>query len=48
MTVWEYTDKYSWVPAFFTGEGAACLYDENPAPKPAYEAVMAELAGPAS
>jgi endo-1,4-beta-xylanase len=48
VTVWEFTDKYSWVPAFFSGEGAACVYDRNLAPKPAYEAVKAALAAPAS
>jgi endo-1,4-beta-xylanase len=38
-TVWGFTDRHSWVPGFFAGEGAACLYDENLAPKPAYFAV---------
>jgi endo-1,4-beta-xylanase len=44
ITVWEYTDKYSWIPGFFAGEGAACLYDENLVPKAAYGAVLAALA----
>jgi endo-1,4-beta-xylanase len=39
MTVWGFTDKYSWVPSVFPGKGAACLYDENLSPKPAYAAV---------
>jgi endo-1,4-beta-xylanase len=43
VTVWGYTDKYSWVPGFFTGQGAACLFDENFQPKPAYWAVLDEL-----
>ena len=43
VTVWGFSDKYSWVPGFFTGEGAACLYDETFNPKPAYDAVLAEL-----
>ena len=43
VTVWGFTDKYSWVPGFFTGEGAACLFDESFAPKPAYAAVLNEL-----
>ncbi len=43
FTVWEYTDKYSWVPEFFTGEGAADIYDENLAPKPAYTALIHAL-----
>ncbi|WP_329307392.1 endo-1,4-beta-xylanase [Streptomyces sp. NBC_01260] len=45
ITVWDYTDKYSWVPGTFPGEGAASLYDENLAPKPAYDAVRAALGG---
>ena len=43
FTVWEYTDKYSWVPGFFTGEGAADIYDENFTPKPAYAALISTL-----
>jgi endo-1,4-beta-xylanase len=42
-TVWGFTDKYSWVPGVFTGEGAANLLDENFAPKPAYQAVQSTL-----
>jgi endo-1,4-beta-xylanase len=44
FTVWGYTDKYSWVPGFFTGEGAANLLDENFQPKPAFAAVQHDLA----
>jgi endo-1,4-beta-xylanase len=44
FTVWGFTDKYSWVPGFFEGEGAACLLDENLAAKPAYEELRAVLA----
>jgi endo-1,4-beta-xylanase len=44
FTVWGYTDRYSWVPGFFAGEGAANLLDENFAPKPAYQAVQVTLA----
>ncbi|WP_435157288.1 endo-1,4-beta-xylanase [Amycolatopsis sacchari] len=44
FTVWGFTDKYSWVPGWFEGEGAANLLDENYQPKPAYDAVRAELA----
>lgn len=43
ITVWGYTDKYSWVPYSFPGEGAAALFDQNLAPKPAYNAVLAAL-----
>ncbi|MFJ6793972.1 endo-1,4-beta-xylanase [Streptomyces sp. NPDC091268] len=45
LTVWDYTDKYSWVPSTFPGEGAANLYDENLLPKPAYSAVRTSLGG---
>lgn len=44
FTVWGFTDKYSWVPGFFEGEGAANLLDENFGAKPAYSEVQAVLA----
>jgi endo-1,4-beta-xylanase len=44
FTVWGYTDKYSWVPGFFTGQGAATLLDANFQPKPALAAVQHDLA----
>ncbi len=46
FTVWEYTDKYSWVPGYFTGEGAADIYDEHLNPKPAYSALITTLEHP--
>lgn len=45
ITTWGYTDKYSWVPSTFPGEGAALLVDENFQVKPAYTAVHDALAG---
>ncbi|SFP19521.1 endo-1,4-beta-xylanase [Actinomadura madurae] len=45
LTVWGVTDKYSWIPDVFPGEGAALLFDENYAKKPAYRAVVAALRG---
>ncbi|SDY99170.1 endo-1,4-beta-xylanase [Micromonospora pattaloongensis] len=42
-TVWGFTDKYSWVPDWFEGEGAANLLDENYGPKPAHAAVSSTL-----
>jgi endo-1,4-beta-xylanase len=45
ITVWGFDDKYSWVPFTFPGEGAACLYDQNLAPKPALAAVQEALSG---
>jgi endo-1,4-beta-xylanase len=44
FTVWGYTDKYSWVPGVFSGQGAATLMDENFGTKPAYAAVREGLA----
>ncbi len=45
ITAWSYTDRYSWVPDVFPNEGAACLYDANLQPKPAYHAVHDALGG---
>ncbi|MEV5987903.1 endo-1,4-beta-xylanase [Streptomyces sp. NPDC052051] len=45
ITVWDFTDKYSWVPNTFPGEGAADLYDDNLQIKPAYTAVSNALGG---
>jgi endo-1,4-beta-xylanase len=39
VLVWGFTDKYSWIPTFFPGYGAADLYDANFAPKLARTAV---------
>jgi endo-1,4-beta-xylanase len=44
FTLWGFTDKYSWVPGFFTGEGAATPLDESFQPKPAYFALRDALA----
>jgi endo-1,4-beta-xylanase len=45
VTIWGYTDKYSWIPGTFPGEGAAHLSDVNFNRKPAYTAVHDALAG---
>jgi endo-1,4-beta-xylanase len=45
ITLWDYTDKYSWIPAFFPGEGAALPWDEELRPKPAYFALREALGG---
>ncbi|KAF4783116.1 glycosyl hydrolase family 10 [Colletotrichum scovillei] len=47
VVVWEFTDKYSWIPSTFSGAGDACLFDKDMKPKPAYAAVAAALGGPA-
>jgi len=46
-TVWGFTDKYSWVPGVFDGQGAATPMDENLQPKPAYNTLKQtfQLAG---
>jgi endo-1,4-beta-xylanase len=46
VTIWGFTDRHSWVPDTFQGEGAALIYDENYNQKPAYTAVHDALAGP--
>jgi len=43
MTVWDYTDKYRWVPSTFAGQGAACPWDENLVTKPAYNGIVTAL-----
>ena len=48
VTVWSYTDKYSWVPETFSGAGAALLYDSNLAKKPAWTSVSSVLAAAAT
>ncbi|MFB4275935.1 MULTISPECIES: endo-1,4-beta-xylanase [unclassified Nonomuraea] len=45
VTIWGFTDKYSWVPDTFPGEGAALIYNESYQQKPAYTAVHDALAG---
>ena len=39
ITIWGITDRYSWVPDTFPGEGAALPWDDNYQPKPAYTAI---------
>lgn len=48
FTVWGFTDRHSWIPGFFPGEGAADLYDRSLQPKPAYRAVHDALAAAGS
>ncbi|EIW77476.1 hypothetical protein CONPUDRAFT_180563 [Coniophora puteana RWD-64-598 SS2] len=43
ITVWDFTDKYSWVPSTFSGQGAACPYDDNLIKKPAFDGIVAGL-----
>jgi endo-1,4-beta-xylanase len=48
FTVWEFSDKFSWVPGAFKGQGAADIYDENFAPKPAFFSTLDALQNPVS
>jgi len=44
FTVWGFTDKYSWVPGVFPGEGSANIYTEEYEAKAAYHALRRDLA----
>lgn len=46
VTVWGFTDKYSWIPGTFSGFGRAHLWDEVFGPKPAYTAFREAWAAP--
>ncbi|OLF05154.1 beta-1 4-xylanase [Actinophytocola xinjiangensis] len=48
VTFWGYSDKYSWIPSAFPGEGSAHLADENMQRKQAYTTVHDTLAGGSS
>ncbi|CAI4214526.1 unnamed protein product [Parascedosporium putredinis] len=43
ISVWDFTDQYSWIPNEFPGEGDACLYDRNLQKKPAYHSILSLL-----
>jgi endo-1,4-beta-xylanase len=45
ITTWDFSDKTSWVPSVFPGQGAALYYDENFQKKPAYYAIATALGG---
>ncbi|KAI3392061.1 hypothetical protein diail_6290 [Diaporthe ilicicola] len=47
ITVWDFDDKYSWIPSTFSGQGDACLYWANLTTKPAYDTVQKLLASAA-
>ena len=48
VVVWEFTDKYSWIPGTFPGTGEACLFDANMSRRPAYTSVSSLLAAAAT
>lgn len=43
IVLWGVSDRESWVPSTFSGQGAALLFDESYAAKPAYAAVQSAL-----
>ncbi|MEV0403320.1 endo-1,4-beta-xylanase [Actinoallomurus sp. NPDC050550] len=46
ITIWDYTDKYSWIPGVFSGQGSALPWDENLNKKPdVYGAISTALGG---
>lgn len=48
LQTWGLTDKHSWIPGFYKGQGWALLWDEQYRKKPAYEAVREALRSPGS
>ncbi|KIK57215.1 glycoside hydrolase family 10 protein [Collybiopsis luxurians FD-317 M1] len=40
VTIWDFTDEYSWVPSTFSGQGDACPWDSNLVKKPAYDGII--------
>ena len=43
LTIWGFTDKYSWVPSVFSGFGDALIYNASYQAKPAYTALQSVL-----
>ncbi|OJV81351.1 MAG: 1,4-beta-xylanase [Cellulomonas sp. 73-92] len=43
VTMWGLPDTYSWVPATFTGQGAATPFIDDSTAKPAFDALVAAL-----
>lgn len=48
ITVWDFTDKYSWIPSTFSGQGEACLWYADYTLHPAYYAIVSALGGSTS
>ena len=44
LLMWGMTDKNSWIPNFYPGYGSALIFDGNYQPKPAYKALLDEMA----
>lgn len=45
LTIWDWTDKYSWVPGMFNGYEDACPWDKNLQKKTAYDGILSALGG---
>ena len=43
VTIWDFDDKYSWVPSTFSGQGEACVYNQDLTPKPAAQSIVSVL-----
>ncbi|MGQ9597591.1 MAG: endo-1,4-beta-xylanase [Thermoproteota archaeon] len=43
FVIWGFTDRYSWIPSFFSGYGSALILDELYEPKPAYYYIFQTL-----
>jgi endo-1,4-beta-xylanase len=48
VTQWGVGDADSWIPGFFSGFGAATMWDNNYQPKPAFNSVVTALGGTSS
>jgi len=48
FSTWGATDRYSWIPDFFPGKGAALLFGEDGRAKPAYQSIKGVLYGAVS
>ncbi|KAK4149603.1 endo-1,4-beta-xylanase [Chaetomidium leptoderma] len=46
MTIWGVSDKYSWVPGTFPGEGDALLWNSNLQKKAAYDSFLKAISAP--
>ncbi|PGH14285.1 hypothetical protein AJ79_03107 [Helicocarpus griseus UAMH5409] len=40
VTIWDVTDRYSWIPEYFPGEGEALPWDKDLKKKPAYYGIL--------
>jgi endo-1,4-beta-xylanase len=44
FTVWGFSDAFSWIPTLTSAAGAACMFDSEYEPKPAYWSMIGVLA----